>query len=94
MSRNKNTIWLTLFIISFFLISFSGGVFFYFVDINRDENGFYFSIEESKKPLLKEIALKVKRRIYYEATIHNPEGDTLPDWVDDIIIGKIKETIR
>lgn len=36
-------------------------------------------------------ARKLKNLVYYEATIHNPDGDFLPDWIDDTIKRKIKE---
>lgn len=32
----------------------------------------------------------IKNGIYHFATIFNPPGDTIPDWVDDAILGKIK----
>lgn len=45
------------------------------------------------KILLKKSARNIKDRVYYEATIHNPEGDTLPDWIDDMILGKIRDIL-
>ncbi|EKD58804.1 MAG: hypothetical protein ACD_56C00048G0005 [uncultured bacterium] len=33
---------------------------------------------------------KVKNFIYYEATLHNPEGDLVPDGIDDSIFSKAK----
>lgn len=49
------------------------------------------SFVSASKETAKRIARVVKRRIYYEATIHNPEGDTLPDAWDDEILGFIKK---
>jgi len=34
---------------------------------------------------------KIKNLVYYEATIHNPEGDMLPDNIDNSIISKVKD---
>lgn len=43
------------------------------------------------KEVVFKVAAKVKNLVYYEATIHNPQGDFLPDWIDDLILGKIKD---
>lgn len=45
---------------------------------------------EKEKSVLKRAANRIKRLIYREATEHNPEGDVLPDYIDD----KVKETIK
>lgn len=37
---------------------------------------------------------KISDFIYAEATIHNPEGDLLPDQVDDIIKEEIKNRLE
>ncbi|HHX58287.1 MAG TPA: hypothetical protein GX706_00755 [Candidatus Moranbacteria bacterium] len=39
-------------------------------------------------------ARKVVGLIYREATIHNPEGDLVPDEIDDQIKEQIKKTYR
>lgn len=39
----------------------------------------------------KRIILQMKNVLYYEASQHNPEGDLIPDWVDDFVLGKIKQ---
>lgn len=38
----------------------------------------------------KNIILQMKNILYYEASQHNPEGDLVPDGLDDFILGKIK----
>ncbi|EKE11821.1 MAG: hypothetical protein ACD_15C00018G0002 [uncultured bacterium] len=37
---------------------------------------------------------KIKNLVYYEATVHNPEGNLVPDGTDDYILGKIKDLLR
>lgn len=52
----------------------------------------YFASDS--KYVLKMGVNKVKNLLYYEATIHNPEGDVIPDGIDDSIKGKIKAVIN
>lgn len=42
------------------------------------------------RSIAKSVARKAKTVVYSQATVHNPEGDTLPDWIDDVVLGKIK----
>lgn len=65
-------------------------IFFNIFDLKKDQNGFSLKIEEDKKPLVKKIVTKISGKVYEEATEHNPEGDRLPDWIDD----KIKEGVN
>ncbi|MDD5084155.1 MAG: hypothetical protein PHT88_04505 [Candidatus Moranbacteria bacterium] len=51
----------------------------------------YPSFTAAAKYVVKKSLRTVKNGIYHEATIHNPEGDTIPDWVDDAIFGTIKK---
>lgn len=37
------------------------------------------------------LAIKTKRVVYREATIHNPEGDLLPDQLDDNLLSIMKK---
>lgn len=53
---------------------------------------FSFSVNKPEKDFLKRVARKVKNIIYREATVHNPEGDLIPDQIDDEIKQKVKET--
>lgn len=46
------------------------------------------------KRVISRVIIKSKNFVYYEATIHNPEGNFLPDWIDDIILGKAKEIFK
>lgn len=52
------------------------------------------SFSKGEKQELKSEANKVKDRAYLEATEHNPEGDILPDQIDDNVKKKIKEEIN
>ncbi len=60
--------------------------------------GFVFLQKAKEDEQLKEdtlyLAKKMKNFIYYEATIHNPEGDKLPDQVDDTIILELKKLLN
>ncbi len=58
--------------------------------INQDSGSSKITINESEKYILK----KIKNFIYREATIHNPEGDVLPDQLDDNIIKGIKNRVE
>lgn len=46
------------------------------------------------KPYIQKITTKTKDLIYQEATKNNPEGDMLPDYVDDKIKQEIKERVN
>lgn len=46
------------------------------------------------KAVLREAAKRIKDWIYREATIHNPEGDVLPDEIDDKVIKEIKNRVK
>lgn len=48
------------------------------------------NLDEKLKGIILHIGKKAENFIYYEATIHNPEGDILPDKIDDTIFSKIK----
>ncbi len=62
-----------------------------FIKIN---DNFFVSIREEEKIFLKKIGKKVKNIIYREATEHNPEGDFMPDQIDDEIISEIKKRVN
>ncbi|EKE16167.1 MAG: hypothetical protein ACD_11C00029G0047 [uncultured bacterium] len=67
----------------------SMGTYLYFLGVEN-----YQLINDEGKKLTKNILKKISEIVYREATIHNPEGDMLPDQVDDIIKEKIKENIE
>jgi len=46
------------------------------------------------KEILKQETNKVKDEVYKEATEHNPEGDVLPDELDDKIKQRLKEEAK
>lgn len=48
------------------------------------------SFSAAAKYVIKKTARTVKNGIYHEATIHNPDGDTIPDSWDDTVKGVIK----
>lgn len=76
-----------LFIIFFFLLFvFLGAAVIY----SQQKN---ISIIEELKIDSKKIILQIKDIIYYQATVHNPEGNLMPDEVDDTILGRIKSLI-
>jgi hypothetical protein len=55
------------------------------------KEGKALSFPAASKEVTKKVARKIKQRVYYEATIHNPEGDTLPDGWDDAVLGTLKK---
>ena len=63
--------------------------FFIFFDVSR--NG--IALSSQTKPILKSIAGKISKVIYRFGTKFNPEGDVVPDGIDDRIKGKIKDTL-
>ncbi len=48
--------------------------------------------DNSLKSILRNMAGKITGKVYQEAEKHNPEGDVLPDEVDDKIKRNIKES--
>ena len=49
---------------------------------------------EIDKDKVKDGVKELDGKIYKEATEHNPEGDLLPDGIDDTIRKKLKEEIK
>ncbi|MDP1833791.1 MAG: hypothetical protein Q8L11_02560 [Candidatus Moranbacteria bacterium] len=57
----------------------------------RDSSGHWkIKFGKTEEAFLKNMAKKTEEIIYREATEHNPEGDFLPDGVDDAIKEEIK----
>lgn len=63
--------------------------FFVFFDVSRDG----IALSSQTKPILKVIAGKISGVIYRFGTKFNPEGDVVPDEIDDRIKRKIKDTL-
>lgn len=81
-------IFFVIFIIGFFfLFVFLGAVVIY-----SQQKG--IPIKEELKTDSKNIILQIKDVIYFEATVHNPEGDLVPDGIDDSVKGKIREIFK
>lgn len=62
---------------------------------------FYYEKFKSDKEFREDILLKIKfwsheatEKVYEKATEYNPEGDIVPDQIDDIIKEEIKEVGR
>lgn len=51
-------------------------------------------LDEKTKAELKEKVKEVDDKIYREATEHNPEGDILPDEIDNAIKEEIKKEVK
>lgn len=62
------------------------------IDMVRGKDKVELSDEE--KAAAKDKANQVKGKVYQEATEHNPEGDVLPDEIDDRIKQELKEEAK
>jgi len=60
---------------------------------NKDGN-FSVTIREKEKEKIRAAVKKIKDLVYYEATVHNPPGDMLPDQIDNKIIQEVKEKVN
>lgn len=54
----------------------------------------FITVRADAKPLLKKAVQKLEVIIYDQATIHNPEGDQLPDEIDDAAKNFIKTRLQ
>jgi hypothetical protein len=70
------------------LISWLGGIF------SVSLSPFSLTIQKPEKDFLKRAGKKAKGIIYREATKYNPEGDVLPDQIDDKILNDIKNKVN
>jgi hypothetical protein len=64
------------------------------ISINDQSGSFSITVREKDKEELKKYLREIKALIYREATVHNPEGDVLPDQVDDKVIEEVKERVN
>jgi len=62
--------------------------------VRSDGNVNSVIVRDDVKPLMKRIVKKIVNRVYYEATIHNPKGDILPDMIDDTAKDILREKIK
>ena len=70
-----------------------GGVLFVY-NKSQDFSPVSFLGKIARQEIVRKTAGKIKSFIYREATIHNPEGDMLPDEIDDEILNEIKEKLK
>jgi len=87
-------IFLGIFLAAVILMLFFILLFYSLFRYDRQNKILLLKISEKNKPVMIEVAKMVKRFIYREATIHNPEGDVLPDELDDEIIKGIKNKVE
>lgn len=80
-------IFFVIFIVCFFLLF----VFIGAILIRSQQRN--VSIREELKSDSKNIIFQIKDIIYFEATLHNPSGDVVPDGIDDTIKNEIKKRI-
>jgi hypothetical protein len=90
-------------IILFILFLILGGTWIVLSGMHKNEKVFEFVKNDSgdwsikfgsvEEEFLENIARKVKDVVYDEATKHNPEGDFLPDQIDDRIKEEVKNRI-
>jgi len=64
------------------------------VSFTDQTENFSIKVRRKEKEEFKQYLGKIKRFIYREATVHNPEGDLLPDKVDDRVIQEVKEKVN
>lgn len=55
---------------------------------------FSLTISKIEKDFLKQAVTRISNLIYQEATVHNPPGDMLPDWIDNRLRREAKERIN
>jgi len=48
----------------------------------------------ARQETVRKAAGKLKAFIYQEATVYNPEGDVLPDGIDDELFDEIKDKLK
>jgi len=84
---------ITLAILLFIALFLLGGILFVY-NKSQDFSPISFLGKIARQEIVKKSAKKIKNFIYREATIHNPEGDMLPDEIDDEILNEIKERLK
>ncbi len=54
---------------------------------------FFFSAGEEDRALALRVLRGGKSVLYEEATLHNPEGDVVPDDLDDTLLERVKKAL-
>lgn len=80
-----------IFFIGFIIFFFLLFVFLGAIAIRSQQKN--ISLKEALRSDSRNIILEIKDIIYFEATKHNPQGDVLPDNLDDAIKNEIKKRI-
>lgn len=83
-----------IFIILLFTVLILLGGFLFTYNKFQDFSAFSFLGKIARQEIVKKTARKIKSFIYHEATIHNPEGDILPDEIDDEILDEVKNRLK
>ncbi len=65
-----------------------------FFAIERMDGKYKIKLREEEKESLKSFFNKMLDMVYYEATIHNPSGDVVPDSLDDTLIRSIRDRVK
>lgn len=87
-------IFLSFFFAGVFFCLLAAIFFFSLFEYDGDSGTFLVKTSVEDKAILRAAARKIKGWIYHEATIHNPEGDMLPDEIDDKVLKEIKDRIK
>ena len=51
---------------------------------------FFLFAPEADRAVARRLLGEVKNALYEEATLHNPEGDVVPDTIDDELLQRIR----
>lgn len=87
-------IFLSIFLVVVIFAIAAAILFFSLFKYENSSGTFLIKASVEDKAVLMEAAKRIKDWIYREATIHNPEGDMLPDGIDDEVIKGIKDKIK
>lgn len=64
------------------------------VSLTDQSGSISLNVREKEKEEFKSYIKKIKNFIYRQASVHNPEGDILPDNIDESVIEEVKEKIN
>jgi len=89
-------------ILLFIIFLFLGGTWMVLITVFPNEkpvefisggDGWKIKFGKREEKFLKNVVRKIENIVYQEATEHNPEGDFLPDQIDDTIKKEIKSRL-